>query len=222
MKLNFKYDKEKDIWCLLNFGKKSTNSGLTTKVYDKLTTMHGENPSLENTSNFIEKYIAENHINIQKSITEYEKDWSDIEDRFNKIAEEVFGVSLQKDVTVYLTINNRCPYDLDNNSFFVSVSNQSSTRKTTTMHELWHFYTWHAFGVTEEEKIGKQRYNDIKEALTVLLNIECKDLLPEGVEDKGYPQHAELREEIRDLWLKYRDLKQIIDHLTLSETPLIK
>lgn len=214
MKLKFEYNKDKDIWCLLNYGKKSVNSGLATKVYNKLTAIYGESPSNEDISNFIEKHISENNIDIEQFINEYEKDWSTIEDKFKKIAEEIFGVTLSKDVTVYLTTNNRCPYDLINNNFFVSMSNQSSIRKTTVMHELWHFYTWYSFGITEEEKMGKQRYNDIKEALTILLNIECKDLLPEGVEDKGYSQHAQLREKIAELWLEHKDLKKILEIVT--------
>jgi len=39
-----------------------------------------------------------------------------------------------------------------------------------------------------------------EEALTVLLNVKCKHLLPEGCEGTGYPQHQELREEILKLW----------------------
>jgi hypothetical protein len=40
------------------------------------------------------------------------------------------------------------------------------------MHELWHFYTWYGLGVDQEERLGKEKYNDLKEALTVLINIE--------------------------------------------------
>lgn len=74
------------------------------------------------------------------------------------------------------------------------------------MHELWHFYTWSKFGDNEEQKIGVRKYNDMKEALTVLLNIECKHLLPEGVLDMGYPQHQELRNRISELWKKNPDI----------------
>ncbi len=213
MKLNFTYDKEKDIWCLLTYGKKSVNSGLTTKAYDELIEKYGGNPSQEEASIFIDEYISTKNISTEKLIVGYEKDWNLIKDTYQKRAEEIFGVFLHEDVTVYLTINNRCPYDLANNGFFISMSRPASTGKLTAMHELWHFYTWYAFGVTEEEKIGKQRYNDIKEALTVLLNIECKDLLPEGVQDNGYPQHGELREKITQLWLEHKDLKKVINIL---------
>ena len=54
-------------------------------------------------------------------------------------------------------------------------------------YNLWHFYTWYGLGADQEQKLGKQKYNDLKEALTVLLNVECKDLMPEGVSDGGYP-----------------------------------
>ena len=85
------------------------------------------------------------------------------------------------------------------------------------MHELWHFYTWHSFGITEEGTMGKQRYNDIKEALTVLLNIECKDLLPDGVKDEGYSQHKKLRGRIVELWSKDKDIHRLWETLTQGE-----
>ena len=220
MKLNFKYDKEKDIWCLLNFGKKSGNSGLTTKVYDRLVSTYGENPTHEEVSEFIDKYISENNLYIQKFLSEYENDWNKIAEEYQKRAERIFGVSLPyEEITAYLTINNRCPYDKVNHKyFFVSMSTLQSIRKTTAMHELWHFYTWYAFGSgseEEEERFGKQKYNDIKEALTVLLNIECKDLLPLGVEDKGYPQHEEMRQKITEMWSEGKNMKEIVAFLGL-------
>jgi hypothetical protein len=81
------------------------------------------------------------------------------------------------------------------------------------MHELWHFYTWYGLGADQEEKIGKQKYNDLKEALTVLLNVECEDLLPEGVIDTGYPQHQEIREKILQYWEKEKNIKNLWNYL---------
>lgn len=81
------------------------------------------------------------------------------------------------------------------------------------MHELWHFYTWYGLGVDQEEKLGKQKYNDLKEALTVLLNVECNDLLPEGMLDTGYSQHQEIRRTILEFWEKDKDIKKLWDYL---------
>jgi hypothetical protein len=80
------------------------------------------------------------------------------------------------------------------------------------MHELWHFYTWYGLGSDQEEKLGKEKYNEIKEALTVLLNVVCKDLLPERVIDSGYPQHQELRQQIVEFWNKDRDVHKLWTH----------
>ena len=86
------------------------------------------------------------------------------------------------------------------------------------MHELWHFYTWQRFGSDYETRLGKQKYNDIKEALTVLLNIECADLFPEGMTDNGYPQHKELREKIVGIWKDTKDIEKV---WTDSENSLV-
>ena len=214
MKVLFDYNQEKDVWCILNYGKSSNNSSEPTKVYKKLISEYGENPTNQNAIDFIEKYISENNINIEDYINNYQNDWDSISEEYIKRAEKIFKISLPKDVTAYLTINNRCPYDIFNNLFFANFP--SSSIKIVVMHELWHFYTWYKFGIIWEEKLGKQKYNDLKESLTVLLNIECKDLMPEGDQDYGYPQHKELREKITQLWNETTDIEKLWSTLAQS------
>jgi hypothetical protein len=208
MKIYFEYSKEKDIWCILNKGKSSQNSPYPTKVYEELVKNCGENPSSQDVSSFIDLYTSVNKINISEQLTNYEKDWNLVEDEYKKRAESIFGVTLPKDIIAYLTVNNRCPYHIRDNYFFVSTNNQFSGRRTV-MHELWHFYTWYGIGTDEEKRLGLQKYNDLKEALTVLLNIECKDLLPEGFVDMGYPQHKEIREKIVQYWAQDKNIKNL-------------
>jgi hypothetical protein len=209
MKITFRYDKEKDIWCILNKGKSSMNSQNPTKQYEQLVELRGENPSNEAVVSFIDTYLSEKVFDIEKYIESYQNDWNSVAEEYTKRAEEIFGKSLPMDVVAYLTINSRCPYSLEENYFFVTVPTHPYITRKTVMHELWHFYTWYAFGVDYEEKLGKQKYNDLKEALTVLLNVECKDLLPEDVTDKGYPQHAELREKILKIWNTEKDIRRV-------------
>ncbi len=198
MKVIFDYSKDKDVWCLLNKGKSSNNNPNPTKVYELLTAKCGKSPTEENTSSFIDMYLAENDASIKAYVAKYTEEWSLVSDEYHKRAEAVFGVSLPQDVTAYLTINNRNPYSITDDLFYVTVPRD--TVRKTVMHELWHFYTWYGLGTNQEEILGKQKYNDLKEALTVLLNIECADLLPEGISDEGYPQHQELRKSILDIW----------------------
>ena len=86
------------------------------------------------------------------------------------------------------------------------------------MHELWHFYTWYSLGINQVEKLGKEKYNDLKEALTVLLNVEFRDLLPEGIIDAGYPQHKELRDKILKFWEKDRNIINLWNYLNDVDT----
>jgi hypothetical protein len=210
MNLKFEYNLEKDIWCLLNYGKSSNNSFSPTKVYEQLVEGYGENPKEKDVKEFITHYLFDNQIDIDSYIKSYEEDWKIIGEEYQRRAENIFKVKLPKGITVYLTINNRCPYSIEGNYFFVSLPSKFVMK--TIMHELWHFYTGYKFG-TWEEKIGKQRYNEIKESLTVLLNVECKDLLPQGVTDIGYPQHRELRKEVLKIWDVERDVEKLLEKL---------
>jgi hypothetical protein len=211
MKIIFDYNQEKDIWCLLKKGKGSNNSSTPTKMYEKLIIDYGENPTEDKVAIFIEKYLSDNNINKQEYILNYQKDWDIISKEYQKIAETVFGVSLLKDIVVYLTVNDRCPYNIKDNYFFVSFPSRSEI--IIAMHELWHFYTWYKFGIIWEEKIGKQKYNDLKESLTVLLNIECKNLFSKEIKDNGYPQHKNLRNKILEIWEKEKNIEKVWDEL---------
>jgi len=211
MKINFVYDKGKDVWCLLNKGKSSNNSQNPTKQYEQLVARYGESPTVEDATVFIEEYISENEMDVSKCIKEFQNEWESISSKFQKRAEAIFGVPLSDNITAYLTINSRCPYNIKENFFYVSLS--SSQVKKTAMHELWHFYTWYGLGSDQEEQLGKEKYNNLKEALTVLLNVECVGLLPEGEVDTGYPQHQEIREKIIRHWGKDKNIKNLWSYL---------
>lgn len=211
MKIHFAYEKDKDVWCLLNKGKSSNNSQNPTKQYEQLIARYGEDPTAEDVLAFVDQYVAENEIDIPKSIKAFQEDWESVSSEFQKRAEAIFGTSLPNDVTAYLTINSRCPYNIKDDFFYISL--QSNQTRRTIMHELWHFYTWYGLGTGQEERLGKQKYNDLKEALTVLLNVECKNLLPERAVDSGYTQHQEIRERILEYWKKDRNIINLWNYL---------
>lgn len=208
MKLTFTYDRDRDVWCILNYGKTSMNSPTPTKVYEELVKACGDNPSESDTNGFVESHMSMNHIDSNEVINNLQERWDKIASEYQERAERIFGVTLASDVIGYITINDRCPYSIQDNMFYVSVAYRNAVNKTA-MHELWHFYTWYKYGIEWEDKLGAQKYNEIKEALTILLNVECKDLLPEGITDKGYPQHQELRQRILEIWSKDRNMDNL-------------
>lgn len=213
MKLTFQYDKEKDIWCILNKGNGSRYSQKPTKQYEMLIEKYGESPNNVDTDNFISSYIEEKNVSIEKYLDYYQKDWDSISDTFHQRAQQIFDVSLPQTVTAYLTINSRCPYSIEEDYFFVTLPTYDYIARKTAMHELWHFYTWYGLGAEQVQILGEEKYGNLKEALTVILNIEFKDLLPEGVEDAGYPQHKELREKIVKYWNKNPNIKDLWGYL---------
>ncbi len=214
MKIYFNYNREKDIWCLLNKGKSSNNSQSPTKVYEQLVAGSGGNLTNESVSAFIEKYILENSINLQVYIANFQKDWAGIEKEYQKRAEAIFQTKIPENITAYLTINNRCPYNIEKNYFFVTVPASSVCR--TIMHELFHFYTWHALGEKlMANGVSMEKFNDLKEALTVILNLEFSDLM-NGDIDRGYPQHQEMRAEIARLWVESKDITKLIEKLCMQ------
>ena len=212
MKIIFAYDQEKDIWNLLNYGKGSHNRAVPTVVYEKLVNFSGGEPTESSARDFIPQYLKENDVVLAEYIAAYQKDWNSVANEYLEPAEKIWGFALPQDVTAYLSINNRCPYDIFGGTFYMTVPALHRLRQTV-MHELWHFYTWYKFGFEWEEKLGKAKYNDLKEALTVILNIEFRNLMPEGATDKGYPQHAELREKITEIWNETRDIEAVWNRL---------
>ena len=211
MKVKFKYDREKDIQCLLSVGKGGHNSPFPTQEYKLLVSKVGESPNEEKTSLFIDEYLKENYFDVNEYIKKYQSDFDKISEEFQKRAEKIFGVFLVNDISIYLTVNRRLPYNLEENYFFACIGKE--TQRHMVMHELWHFYTWYKYGKDWLDKLGFEKYNDIKESLTVLLNIVYKDLLPTGLKDEGYPQHKELREKILKLWKEKQDINYIWENV---------
>jgi len=205
--LEFKYDSDKDIENFI-YGTRAVNISSPTKLQQKYIDKNGTNYEVEQVRKFIKSHISETNLNIEKSVKIVEENWKKVEKEFIPRAEKLFGITYPSStVCAYLTTNERCSYNIGKGFFFV---NPLTGSNSTIMHELFHFYTWEAFhDDLIRTRIDKLRYNDIKESLTELLNIEFTDLMDDGY-DHGYPQHSEMRQKIRKLWLETKDLRKVI------------
>jgi hypothetical protein len=157
---------------------------------------------------FITKYLSDEKIDMNEKVKNVEVAWRTIEEEFLRRIERIFEIKEQIDlIRIYLTTDTRCSYNTEQGYFFVSISRMGQNK--TIMHELMHFWTWWKFhDEVESGRLTKGRYNDIKESLTELLNLECEDLLGD-IRDGGYPQHKEMRALIRKEWLKTKNIKQV-------------
>ena len=210
MKIQFEYNLDKDIQNFLG-AVKSVNSKKPTASQLKYIEKYGNNFTEETLKVFISQLTQ--NIDIDKEVTRTRSNWGKIEPEFFKRADNIFGSFSEKIITAFLTTDNRCTYNIDKGYFFVSIFSKSANR--TIMHELFHFYTWYAYGEKLiNEGLSKEKYNDIKESLTVILNSDFFDLM-EGAIDEGYPQHQEMRAEVSRLWLENKNIGKVIrDALT--------
>lgn len=207
MHITFKYDAGKDAENFLKSAS-AVNSKKPTKLQRLYREKYGTDPEPEHATAFIIEYQKAHQINLEQKRQEIEAGWQSIEPKVIERMERIFGITYPHDLTAYFSTNSRCRYDISSNYFFVHL--KDSHPNGTIVHELLHFYTWAAFHQElEQGGISSERYNDIKEALTVLLNMEFADLLG-NYEDVGYPQHADLRKHIQSLWLDSHDLKKVI------------
>lgn len=151
-----------------------------------------------------------------------------LQEAWNKINDEFF-IRLEKitkrkfqfpEVKVYLTTVMRCPYDFDEPSFMVSFFRDLLSVLSVCGHELLHIQFHNTYWEEIEKQIGEEKTADLKEALTVLLNLEFKDLW--FVEDRGYDIHKKLRDFISNEWKKEKDfeilLKKCVNYFNKNDS----
>lgn len=212
MKVYFSYSLDKDVENFIKSAQ-SVNNKNPTKLQEVYIEKFGKDFDPAKVRSFIESYNQENKIDFDAAVAEIDKNWRTIESEFIRRAENIFG-AYPSDILAYLSINSRGTYNTEENYFFVFIGSRNTN--AVIMHELWHFYTRHRLHADlVKDGISSEKYNDIKESLTELLNLECNDLL-EGHEDMGYPQHAVMRALIREIWTKNKNLDHLITELTIS------
>ena len=201
--VDFTYNLEKDVENFLK-GLQSVNNPNPTKLHEEFFEKHGKEVERSLVKLFLEEKIKTDGVDFGEKIKVIETEWRPLETAFFSRCEEMFDMSLPTPITGYVSLNSRCTYNWKDNYFFLSFYSKNSI--LTVMHELLHFYTHRKF---EDLVLDKQKFNEIKEALTVLLNFDFKDLMGEQV-DKGYEQHLATREKILQLRKEGKTIAEIV------------
>lgn len=212
--LQFEYSIEKDVENFLRATESKNNTNYTD-LAQQYVRKHSESFNPESVKGFLLSYQKENGLEPKEMKNEMSEQWGEIEDEYVSRTGIIFGISYPVEkVVAYLTTESRCTYNIENRYFFVSMQYPDHSNHIC-MHELFHFYTWKRFRERLIEVEGfkrKGQYNDIKESLTELLNIEYSDLLGD-ISDKGYPQHQELRGVVREVWKETGSIEKVINVL---------
>jgi len=216
--VEFLYDLDKDVINFVN-GTHSTNSTKPTRLQQAYINVYGANYTQMDVHEYLSKYIEQLEITTDEFVFHIEKEWRKIEHIYMNRLDHIFKISYPVPILqAYLTTNQRCTYNIPSGYFFVYMFSKSPNH--IIMHELLHFYTWHAFHeVLMGAGASEASYNDVKESLTEILNIDFADLM-DGKHDDGYIQHAEMRKKVWNLWNKTKDIRKVVFGLLSLADPI--
>jgi hypothetical protein len=204
----FKFDKEKDLWNHWHKANWKSNWSKFKSSEDIKKICGGKTfeESKKNLSNYLFKLHNSNLIDLE--INCLKNSWKKIEKEFFDRMDKLMKKKFNKKIIAYLTTAGICPYNPKEPSFMFSFFYSLPQQLQTCGHEIMHLY-FHEFYWDEiESKIGEEKTSNLKEALTVLLNLEFKDLWFK--KDSGYKSHEELRKFISKKWKKNKDFDLLI------------
>ncbi len=215
VKVIFKFDKEKDLqnnWFAINF-KSDLEKG---RKFNNILPLQEkcENRSFEDCKGEIEKFHKKIHSSylINETMNSFQSAWNNINDEFFERLRNITGNKFPfENVTAYLTTQSLCPYNFKKGNFMISIWNNIPKTLKTSAHELMHLDFHNNNWEEIEKRIGKEKTEKLKEALTVLLNLEFRDLW--FVKDKGKnsEEQQKLREFIKKEWLENKNYKSLLD-----------
>ncbi|MFA5070816.1 MAG: hypothetical protein WC511_00405 [Candidatus Pacearchaeota archaeon] len=215
-KVIFQFSKEDDLWNIWDICNSKGSYGKSWK--DAVTkNMHEicDDKKYEECEKELLESMKDIHKNklLDKTANLFSQAWEGIsQEYFYRLEKIMKSPFYTKKINAHLTTADRCPYDPDHNppSFFVNFFWGVPSALQTAGHELMHiqFHNSKYWKICEKE-IGKEKTFDLKEALTVLLNLEFKDLWI--MRDMGYPNHTQLRKYIAREWKKEKDFDSLID-----------
>jgi len=212
-KVIFKLDYKKDArnyWQAVNSQShgKSWQNSIPLKIQKEIN-----GKSWEESKSFLYDYLNEFYKKHNKKLKLILKQFSEIwriieKEYFKRLIKITKRKIYSNQFTAYLTTIDRCPYDTKENWFMVNLFSGGLRMCQTAGHELMHLQFHYYFEKDLIIKIGREKFGDLKEALTILLNEEFRDLWI--VEDKGYEIHQELRKRISEQWKKNKDFDELI------------
>lgn len=217
MIVDFKFDKEKDVWNIWNTCNSGTSYGHDfTKNMSKGIIDLCKGKSFEKSKKDLLKrrrIIYDNFL-LMFTNNSFSKGWLKIEkEYFRRLAIITKRKINFNKVYAYLTTASKCPYNPNKKppyfyiNFFANIPNALHTIGHELMHIHLHNSDWWK---NIENKIGYDKTHDLKEALTILLDLEFVDLWI--VQEKGYPNHEKLRRYIAQQWKKKKDFNELTDN----------
>lgn len=208
--------RDKNLWGL-NW--RSQIAHISDELLEKIT-----EANFSNARKIVEKYIEEDSRKKYKNevlhseMQSLEKSWKMVEKKYFEILSKITQKPIfAKRFGCYFTTGLVCPYDEKRDWFMVSMWHSIPFSITTICHEIMHLQFLHYYKkYLEKNGLNDKQIEDLKEALTFLLNEEeFGDIIL--CDDKGYPEHQKLRKRLQKIWSKEKDFNKFL-HKAILET----
>ena len=210
-KISVKKDIKKDAWNWWHACNKVSYNVDWKQRIDKKISGRVTGQSKKEAFEFLVPYLEDLYqkIDIYKILKEVEDTFQKKEGVVFKRMEQVCGKRIYRgEFTCFLTTFPRAPYDYEKGYIWIPIVWPRETYVRTFIHELLHFQTYAYWEKRCLEQLTKVEFENLKEALTVVLNEEFMDIMTWG--DKGYAKHEKLRKELLKHWKKTRDFGELV------------
>ena len=141
--------------------------------------------------------------------------WNLVEKDYIKAIEKIHGIKFSyKKIHGILSTADRFGYNPKGNVKWFACSYKSPLFSVDiAMHEIMHFVFHEHFYKQWQNKfsLNDNQMWAIKEAFTILLNLEASNLRFEF--DKGYPAHKKIRSKIKNDWNKHKNFEKVLDNV---------
>lgn len=141
--------------------------------------------------------------NLRRKARELQKDF---QERKNEIFSTMEKLTMKKiyrdDFTLFLTTFPRFPYNYKKGFVWISYRQEMDHQVAIFIHELLHFQFMEYYGEKAWDMLGPEKYQYLKEGMTVILNETCQNLTP--IQDRGYEIHKTLRKKLLASWRKHK------------------
>jgi len=221
-KVKFAYDLKKDVWSWVHIAKSKDCWGMNWRdevghINNELLEKIEKN-SFAKAEKIVLEYIKNRPIRKNKNLVMYleiralEKAWKLFDKIYFTALEKITQKPMfRKEFTCYFTTGLMCPYSERENWFMSSMWHSTPSSIATICHEIMHLQFLHYYRkYLEKAGLNEEQIQDLKEALTFLLNDPVFDKIIK-CDDNGYPAHQKLRKQLSIIWNKTQDFKILID-----------
>lgn len=161
---------------------------------------------------FLIPYLKEMHRrnSLKEKARKLEEDFDQVKDElFQRMARLTKQKIYRNDFTCFLTTFPRFPYNYKKGYVWLSYKRDLDFQISIFIHELLHFQFFEYYGEKVWDILGPEKYQYLKEAMTVILNEEFNDLTL--IKDEGYKIHQPLRKKLLKIWLETKNFDIFLD-----------